>query len=371
MIANKSLTRLTIISLCVAIGFCALYVSSPLSTELTPSSFNRSFKNKNYLEYNSHIDLDNAFYYISGVDKNSIYLSNYKKPFTLVQIDHLLKQFKTIKLKTTRLDSIFEPRNFRTTIDSPNIFMTHGTMPIILRGDLKNHTVSPFMSDKNIFFTEARPITDSTFALLSYSAKSKALQLGFLDISSDTKLTFRYGLLKTKSDETFSVYGTILLSTDKNKIIYIYTYKNEILIADTKLQNEYILNTIDTFKTPPITVSKVSDKSKFMLSSPQILVNGISCTSGDYIYIRSNLLAKNENKKNFIDNSTIDVYNVSSKKYEFSFYIPKHNSKEFIDYKIINEKIYALYEDRMIKYQINDITLIKNQTSKQSSPKQQ
>jgi hypothetical protein len=165
---------------------------------------------------------------------------------------------------------------------------------------------------------------------------------------------FNFNLLKQQQqDGLFSVHGQMLPYKQKNKIIYVYTYRNQYLVIDSNLKNHQTNQTIDTFSIAPIKVGSYDNNTRHTLSTPQNIVNGASCVAGKFLYIKSNLLAKNEDAATFVKSSTIDVYDLEQGKYTFSFHLPRLNQKGFSEIRVVKDNIYVTYGNKIAVYKIS------------------
>src|SRR5690606_28820448 len=91
-----------------------------------------------------------------------------------------------------------------------------------------------------------------------------------------------------------------------------------------------------------------SENSK-TLSSPPFFVNTRSSTSGNGLFVNSDMLAKNDHKDAFKSGSVIDVYDLQTGMYHFSFYIYHYwNTKRMIEFRVAGNKLVVLY-DRLIR----------------------
>jgi hypothetical protein len=190
--------------------------------------------------------------------------------------------------------------------------------------------------------------------LRSFSAYQKGFQLALLNEIDTPHFNFNFELLKQqRQDGLFSVHGHMLPYKQKNKIVYVYTYRNQYLVIDDDLTKHQINQTIDTFSIAPIKVGSYNNNTEHTLSTPQNVINGASCVGDNFLYIKSNLLAKNEDVATFTKSSTIDVYDLEQGKYAFSFHIPRLNQKSPSEMRVINDNIYALYENTLAVYKIS------------------
>jgi hypothetical protein len=254
---------------------------------------------------------------------------------------------------------------FRTTIDSPNFFLSNGVMGIILRGNIHTWEAKRFMPGKGYYFAEAVPLGSSTQALRSYSQARQAFQLAKKTALDTPSFKFKYGLLEKQSEGLFSVSGQLLYNKDMERLVYLYAYRNQYIVMDTNLNLSYRANTIDTFSIVQTKVTNAeSNGSKVsMASSPPFVVNGLSCVSGKYLFINSYLLAKNENEGMFKNASVIDVYDLDKAAYVNSFYVHNYRDIRISDFRIVDQKLVALHDHYLVVYQLDTTAFSKTKTA--------
>ena len=208
------------------------------------------------------------------------------------------------------------------------------------------------MPDSGYYFVEAIPLSPSTFAIKSYNTFNKGYELAKRTVSPPY-INFNFDLLQKQIDGVFCVDGKIHYSKDLNKIVYLYTYRNEYIVADTNLNLLYRSHTIDTFSRARIKVANVNSDGTSMLGAPPLLVNGKSCVAGNKLYIQSPLLSRNENIADFESSSVIDVYNLDDGYYSYSFYIPMFKNDKFKDFQVNGNLIVTIFNDHLVLYEMN------------------
>ncbi|HET9057669.1 MAG TPA: hypothetical protein VFN30_12565 [Chitinophagaceae bacterium] len=142
----------------------------------------------------------------------------------------------------------------------------------------------------------------------------------------------------------------ILIPIDGNKVVLLYYHKNTYLCLDTTLTEIFKHHTIDTSTTAP--KIKNLPKGGYAFSEPVKVKNLRGSYDNGIIYINSALIAENENKNNFRSNSVIDKYEFNTGKYLGSFYIPRTKDNKITDFKVYNDKLYALYESELLIFEM-------------------
>ena len=323
-----------------------LYAISPLSKEIYRGGFDRTFTQG--LFEKSVLDIKFNSFYIAGVTKDKVYLGNTTAPLHLLLVNPSLTDSQHVRLKV-RLDSIREPKRFKLLVDSPYFFMTHGVEPQILRGTIGKWYAEPIMRDSAYYFVEATPISSSTFALRSYSLLDQGYELAKKTLDS---LDFNNELLVKQVDGLFCVDGKLHYNKRLNRLVYLHFYRNEFIVADTNLLLQYRGHTIDTFRHAMIKVSKLKNGSQSMMSAPPAQTNGLSCVSGNYLFVQSAVLARNEDPEDMVTNSIIDVYDLVSGGYIDSFLIPKYQNQPMRSFEVLGNKVFALCGHHLILYEL-------------------
>lgn len=301
------------------------------------------------------MDLEVNSFYIAGYDKENIFFGNSTGPFHLLMTNALLTDSQHVMLKIIDLDSVIQPRRFRLSVDSPYFFLSHGTLPIILKGNISSWEAKPVDKGNTGYFVESVPISSSSFAFRSYNLQTKGNELA--KQAFNAPFEFKSDLLQKQMDGVFCVDGKSHYNKSLNIFIYLYYYRNEFILADSNLNLINRMHTIDTFSHVMVKVAQIETKNKnvneSMLSSPPTRTNGRSCTYGQYLFIQSPLLAKNESTQDFIEGSIIDVYNLKTGGYVSSFYLPNYKNQQPTDFQVMENHLVAIYSQFLVLYEID------------------
>lgn len=328
-----------------------LYAFSPLSKEMFRADFTRRFISPQILSRTSTMDLGVNSYYFAGVSNSAVYLGNATSPFHVLMSDLNLTDSQHVSIDLVGIDTVKNPRAFKLTVKSPYVYLAHGSIPEIFRGNVGQWTVKRFMPDSTDFFVEAVPISKSSFAMRSFSLKEEGYELA--KKYSNGSFKFNFALLEKQIDGVFCVDGKLHYNDSLNRLVYLYNYRNEFIVADTNMNLIYRGHTIDPFSRAKIKVSQVKKGQESTLSAPPMLINGASQTSGKYLFIHSNLLSKNEVKEKFLNSSVLDIYNLLNGTYIGSFYIPNQNSERISDFVIQGDCLLTIKGEHLTSYKIN------------------
>jgi len=336
---------------CVGVLF-SLFALSPFAADIPRQTFDRNFDTRVYLRKRSEIDLKVNSFYIAGTTKNSVYLGNWTGPYHIVQVGipglDTVHAYLTIKDVKTPDDY----RVFRLKVDSPYFYLSHGTMPGIFSGRLADGIASPSLPVQPPYFVDVVPVSPKLFALKSRVRSTQSNELATLKPDSPY-FEVKPELLQKQVDGIFCVDGTLHHDKELNKMIYVYAYRNEFMVMDTCLNTVTRHHTIDTFSRAPIKVAKVASKNYSTLASPPIRVNFQSCVLGNLLLIQSPFLAKNEDKVAFQKGSPVDVYNIATGKYLYSFHLSRIKDQSPSSFAVIGKWLVAIYDHSLVMFNVN------------------
>lgn len=327
-----------------------LYATSNLNKDIFRGEFERKFVTDPNLAQAKFINLKFTSYYIAGVTDGSVYLGNYSAPLHLLRVNLHSADSQGITVSGLEGLKVREPMMFRTKIDSPYFFMDHGITPLITKGKVGQWKAERLMPDSGYYFVEALPISNSTFALKSYSTKTKGYQLAKKMALDTPYFKFKYGLLEKQKDGIFCVEGKLHFDRELNRLIYLYRYRNDFILMDTSMELLSKHKTIDPFDSVLIKTEHLASENTTMLASPPFVINNLSCVSNGRLYVQSNILAKNEKEQRFRTESTIDVYDLTNGNYIHSFYITKFDNNKVLDFFVTPTQIICIYAHVLVIY---------------------
>jgi len=292
-------------------------------------------------------DLQLNSYYIAGILENTIYLGNITAPALLTKINLGLDSFTRTVLKfPSFVKSI--GNGSRLILKSGNLFLMDGRSPFIFSCDLRTYHLT-LISDKTPF-SKAIPVSASSFVSRIYD---DTLQQDILVKGNDKlKRTSRFVPAKQK-DGIFSVDGILASDESGKNIFYTFYYRNSFYRLDSDLHQIYRANTIDTNFLAKIELGKLGKENNITFSSPPVFVNKICFVSDKYVYIHSSLKANNEDQSRFDEVSVIDVYNIESGKYRYSFYLENKNGQRISDFSVSGNTLVAITDRFLFVYSLS------------------
>lgn len=302
-------------------------------------------------EFLNSIDLSFNSYYLAGYSGNRIYLGNYTTPSQIMSLD--------INLKDQRMHKIlFEPgripfKIIRSYVRGNYFYLLDGSVPKIFRGNLNSWKINTELLGSP-YFSKAIPIDSNTVVVRTNKNHKFENVLGILNSGQVPKFQYLEKLLQAQNDGIFDTDGTLLYSEDSQKIVYLYFYRNEFLVADKNGLLEYRGNTIDTIKRAKIKVASLKNGTEYAISSPFFVVNSTGSVFRNLLFVHSTVKGKLENEKFWEKSFVIDVYDLSKKNYLFSFPIYHIKEGKLNSFVINKTRIYALIGNELAMYEIKN-----------------
>lgn len=306
------------------------------------------FKKKINLGYNS--------FYIAGESAGRIYLANYDYPSYIQSYNALLSDKKEEKI-------LMDPKKIpfkiiTTKIQSPYFYLTDGSVPIVLRGDLKKWKVDKELKESP-YFTIAQPLDSTSVAVRSNSSKNMQNMLGVFDQYTVPKAKFNRTLLQKQVDGIFDTDGVLLYSETGEKIVYVHRYRNEIIIADKRGSLIRRSHTIDTISKVKMKVSKLKEGKRYAMSTPSYVVNENAALSGNLLFINSKVKGRYESDKLWETCFIIDVYDIERNAYVLSFPVFHTASKQLRSIAVNGNYLYAVIGTDLVVYELKNKLLNK------------
>ncbi|AUP78713.1 hypothetical protein C1H87_08330 [Flavivirga eckloniae] len=294
------------------------------------------------------LDLESNRYYIAGAAEDKIYLGHPSSPLSLTVVDSALQKKQIIRLSIDQ-DSLLI-RNPQLRVIPPYFFLMDGTVPYILRGNTKDWKAYS-ISETIPYFTDVQAIDSISLAVSAMSSKTRELALGTIHLSDSATITLSHKLLQKQVDGIFDVDGKLLYNRQRKQLIYTYFYRNQYIVVNDNLQLQLRGKTIDSISQAQIKVITTKKEKKL---APSLMVNRYSATSGDHLFINSQILGRKEHLVSWKKSTTIDVYNIEKKKYKFSFYVKDIGENKLKAFYMLDNKLIGLIGNNIISYQLND-----------------
>lgn len=301
------------------------------------------------VEFKKKIDLKYNSFYIAGESDGRIYLTNYDYPSYIQSYSSLLNFKKDEKIKMDPKKIPF--KMITTKIQGAYFYLTDGSVPIILRGDLKNWKVNRELKGSP-YFTIALPIDSTAVAVRSNSSKNLQNILGIFDQYAVPKATFNRTLLQKQVDGIFDTDGQLLYSAESEKLVYVYRYRNEFIVADPKGNLIHRGHTIDTISKVKMKIAKLKEGKQFAMSTPSYVVNENASLSGNLLFINSKVKGKYEKDMLWETCFIIDVYDIERNAYVLSFPVFHTASKQLRSMLVNGKYLYAVIGNDLVVYEL-------------------
>ncbi|OXA73736.1 hypothetical protein B0A67_03430 [Flavobacterium aquidurense] len=354
---NKNTTRkyLTIKQIMISIiGSIAIVVILFLSSEDIMHNENPFIRRypQHPVVFSNATDLKLNSYYFAGYRNNRIYLGNYTNPLHVISMDTNLGNQQVIKIS-------FDPKNIpfkmaTVVIRDSNFYLMDGSVPTIFRGSTSDWKITKEL--KGIpYFTLAVPLDSTTISFRSNNAKKLANVLGVFTSNPTAKITYNRDLLQQQIDGIFDTDGTLLYSEEQRKIVYLYYYRNEFIVADKSGTLNYRGHTIDTIKHANIKVSYLRNGTQAEMSSPPFVVNAHAAICQKLLFVHSKVKGKYENDKLWQKSFIIDVYDLNKNAYILSFPIYRTGDAALNSIFVTATHLYAIIGNDLVVHELKAI----------------
>lgn len=299
-----------------------------------------------HIDKAEYLDLEVNSYYIAGLTNDTIYLGNYTAPLLITAVPTNLgtKVEHQIKLDETQ-------RSFRSLtvrVQGQEFFVSDGTIPIIYRGSINDWMANKFMEEK-IYFSLLQPLGSNAFLFRSQRASNGEHVLGRLQVNDSTTFELYNDALQKQIDGVFDTDGQLVTDARTNQGIYTYYYRNQYMVYKPQ-ENQFVRGkTIDTTTLAKIEVTTLANGEKKMGAPPQ-KVNAKTYAYNGLLYIKSELLGKNEPKSMWNQASIIDVYDYNKNEYQYSFYAYNHQKDKIKEFALNDKYFFGLVGNSLVKY---------------------
>ena len=291
-------------------------------------------------------------YYLAGVSGNQIYLGNSSAPAHILSIDTTLNHIQShqIELNNEQQITFFAPQ---IKIKEPYFYVVDGQVPTIFKGLLTDWKAQVFWQGKPTeTFTKAE-IASPSLVIFSGLDKSYGQNvLGRINFKALDTVVKSHQLLKKQIDGVFDTDGMLRFNSELNQLLYVYYYRNEFLIAETNLNLDYKGRTIDTVRQASLQIATSSSGQIRTIKNQPVIVNEQCTTWSDYLFIKSNRLGRFEPKEMLKDASIIDVYNLKTRSYDFSFYLYHFKGEPIKTFTIYQNRLIGLSENYLVTFRL-------------------
>lgn len=351
MIKGAPIAGIISISVLSSIGFMiALFLTSEEIMH-HENPFIRSYPQHPILLMHQ-MDLKFNSYYFAGYRKGKIYLGNYTNPLQLLSMDSSLNNRQFEKISFQVKNRFFK----RVTIGIRDSFfyLKDGTVPTVFMGSTSNWKLSKEL--KGIpFFTLAEAIDTANFVFRANNGKEYANVLGLFRSNQVPKVSYNPHLLQRQIDGVFDTDGILLYSEKIKKIVYLYFYRNEFIVADIKSKLIYRGHTIDTTTRAKIKVAYLKNQTERTMMAPPLVVNANASICQNLLFVHSKIKGRYENDLLWKQAVIIDVYDLNRNIYLLSFPIYNSGEKKMDSFWVTATHLYAMMGNELMVYELKSI----------------
>ncbi|PTS87396.1 hypothetical protein DBR27_24510, partial [Flavobacterium sp. HMWF030] len=291
-------------------------------------------------------------YYIAGFATERIYLGNSTAPLQVLSLDKTLKNKRMEKIT-------FDPKKIpfsmvRIGVRGKYFYLKDGTVPVIFRGTTSDWKINKELQGIH-YYDQAEPMDSATIVFRSNNGKNLANIIGVFRFGAKKKIEYKGTLLQKQIDGVFDTDGKLLYTENPNRIIYLYYYRNEFIVADKTGELQFRGHTIDTTTKAKIKVSYLENHTVRKMSAPPFIVNANAAVCQNLLFVYSKIKGKYENEKLWEQASIIDVYDLNKNAYLMSFpvyNIGKYKLKNFI---VTPSYLYALIGNEIVIYDLKPV----------------
>jgi hypothetical protein len=347
---NKKMKGLLLFSLAtIGVGIVATLFAFAEKKNYRNNAFERRYINEAII-YKGDYDLGTNNYYIAGFKDNTIYLGNYQAPLYLRILSISLDSIQDFPVHISDMDLPY--RRVRIVVAPPFFYLGDGTVPVIFRGRINDWHATIYSYGEAHF--KAFEISDSIhIGLTTISNVTSTTTLGLLEKSAmKERLIYNDEIITKQIDGIFDTDGEMLWNAQHKKWIYIYYYRNAYEVTHPNLQFDFSGKTIDTISKAVLDIAHNSQKDQYKKGGKSIVVNRSVATFGDYLYINSDRLGRNEDASSIDSAAIIDVYNIADSRYEFSFFLHHQPGGKLDEFRIDEDILIAIVNGRLWVYKL-------------------
>lgn len=291
-------------------------------------------------------DLKFNSYFIAGSQDSSILLGNYTIGPQLLSVDRDLKVHDTFDVELDK-SGLRRKNRYLSIVEGDVLHLGYGLDHAMYKGSLNAGKVEQ-LSLKAPYFTVYVPISPTSYVFQYTSAKTK--RLSFRKVSLSGESIENDSVLVPQVDGQFCTSGHLKYCKSMNLLIYVYCYRNQILVMDTNLNLLKQYNTIDHIDTARFDVSKINSTGSRVLTSPTILVNQRCAVYKHYLFVNSKIRGRKEDDRKFERSTVIDIYDLRNGKYLNSLSLPNSNMVNIKQLEIINGEIYVMSQTYLQRF---------------------
>lgn len=344
--------KIIILSTLTTLGCATIIMIYNLSENITHyhNNFTRRYPQHTAQEIYSN-DLKFNSYYFAGQSNGAIYLGNYTAPLQVMALDTTLQTKKVFHIVLNQQQLPIQSPQIRVL--GTDFYVFEGTVPYIFKGSTKDWKAKLRLNGGR-FFSQLEPIDSVNLAIRYMQPKTGQNSMGKINLADTIQVKYNTSLLQKQFDGIFDTDGNLMVNSYGNKIIYVYLYRNQFIVAKPNLDLLYRGNTIDTITKAQIQLIQLKDGRGKTFAKPPLIVNKTSAVNNELLYINSTLPGQFETEELWKTASIIDVYNLTDKTYRSSFPIYNIGNKKMRSMLVSGKLLYALIGDKIVCYKLRE-----------------
>lgn len=316
----------------------ALHITSNAPNRV-PNGFNR-----NFVAIHGKIalikDFGVSFRELAGIHGDTLFLMS-DKPGRIHYTDTKLSYLSSIALQNPNIENVM-PR-FYTFVDYPTVYVMGGNAKAFAVGDLRTGTTRKVELQIDGIFNN--PVYVDGHFVLQF-VDNTTLNTEFIKINKHGN-TINTGVNLPKSSRDGGMKRTGLLrNAGDGRLLYMHYLDNNIEVFDTNLAAYRLIHTVDTNRMSKVEVEYNQYGAAY--KAPPITINGYCAVYDNILYVRSKLMADNEDRKDFNTKTIIDQYEIETGKYIGSFYLPTPDRKQFAEFYFIDQNTILAFSDNSV-----------------------
>lgn len=298
------------------------------------------------------LDLKFNSYYFSGYNNGRLYLGNYTDPLHVLSMDQIIFKLR----KESKIDFKDRDLPFRLVtvmVKGKYFFLMDGSVPCIFRGKILDWKVIEKL--KGIpNFTIAQPIDSTSFVFRNNTGQNAAHLLGVFNPNASPNVQYAPSLLQKQIDGIFDTDGMLHFNSDLEQMVYVYFYRNEIVLADKKGKLAKREHTIDTISHAKIKVAYLKGGTKRKMAAPPSIVNAVTATKNNLLFVQSKVPGLYEDDALWKHAAIIDVYNLKNNSYVLSFPIFGTDDDKLRSLFVTSTHLYAMIGTQLMIYELKE-----------------
>lgn len=297
-------------------------------------------------------------YDFAGNGVSPIYVIRQNQPTTLVEVSEDLSNYKLDSLRIEGSSQFYSLQTIAGT--DRKIFLCDGAQSLILETTLPQTLLLKSKLQTPIFFKSCL-VKNNQFILEKYDSLHK--QNVYIKPAMQRQGDTPTYMPQKNGDGVFSTDGMMNYCASNALLAFVYYYNSRFDCLDSNLQKKFAAKTIDAGTVASLNIYDPGQGSKYLIRSKSKIINGLSATADNRLYISSGILSKNEPSDLLNKCSVIDVYSLTDGRYIQSLYAYHYLSTPLSAFLVRGNTLIALFENHLaflhIKRVRSDDTAVK------------